>query len=115
MAEHGVQARAAHPGRRVEADLKWSPDGSRLGFLKGRGDLWVMDPDGKDAKRLVESFEPTRFDWSPDGKWIVYAQSDDDFNEDIWVAARRRLATAVQPLAASRTTKATPSGRPTAR
>jgi tricorn protease len=69
----------------VEADLQWSPDGSRVGFLKGRGDLWVMNPDGKDARRLVESFEALRYDWSPDGKWIVYAKSDDDFNEDIWL------------------------------
>jgi tricorn protease len=69
----------------VEADLKWSPDGSRVGFLKGRGDLWVMNPDGKEARRLVESFDAPRFDWSPDGKWIVYAKADNDFNEDIWV------------------------------
>ena len=27
----------------VESDLKWSPDGSKVGFVKGRGDLWVMD------------------------------------------------------------------------
>jgi tricorn protease len=70
----------------VESTLKFSPDGSRLAFLKGRGDLWVSSPDGKEAKRLVASFEPTHFDWSPDGKWVVYSKSDDDFNEDIWVA-----------------------------
>jgi tricorn protease len=69
----------------VEADLKWSPEGSKVAFLKGRGDLWVMNPDGKEAKKLVESFDAPRFDWSPDGKWIVYAKSDDDFNEDIWL------------------------------
>ena len=46
----------------------------------------MSSPDLKDAKRLVASFEPTRFDWSPDGKWVVYSKSDDDFNEDIWLA-----------------------------
>ena len=42
--------------------------------------------DGQGAEEAVRSsFEAPRFDWSPDGKWIVYAKSDDDFNEDIWV------------------------------
>src|SRR5207253_2480055 len=27
-----------------------------------------------------------QFDWSPDGKWLVYAVGDDDYNRDIWVA-----------------------------
>ena len=70
----------------VEADLKWSPDGSKLAFLKGRGDIYVVGPDGKEPKKLVESFDAPRFNWSPDGKWLVYAKSDDDFNEDIWVS-----------------------------
>jgi tricorn protease len=69
-----------------EADLKWSPEGSRVGFLKGRGDLWVMGADGKGAKRVLESWNAPRFDWSPDAKWLVYGRADDDFNEDIWIA-----------------------------
>ena len=73
-------------GPEVEADLKWSPDGAKVGFLRDRGDLWIMNPDGKEAKRLVESFESPRFDWSPDGKWLVYDKSDNDFNNDIWIA-----------------------------
>ncbi|WP_435016924.1 S41 family peptidase [Tundrisphaera sp. TA3] len=73
-------------GPEVEADLKWSPDGGKVAFLRERGDLWIMNPDGKDAKRLFESFESPRFDWSPDGTWLVYAKSDDDFNSDVWIA-----------------------------
>src|SRR5262249_42867840 len=26
------------------------------------------------------------FDWSPDGKWLVYSADDDDFNRDIFIA-----------------------------
>jgi len=70
----------------VEADPKFSPEGSRVAFLKGRGDLWVMNGEGKEARKLFESFDAPRYDWSPDGRWLVYAKSDDDFNEDIWVA-----------------------------
>ncbi len=69
----------------VEADLKFNPDGSKVAYLKGRGDIFVISGEGKDPKKLVDSFEAARFDWSPDGKWLVYAKSDDDFNEDIWV------------------------------
>ncbi len=69
-----------------EADLRFSPDGSRLAFVKARGELWVMTPEGKEARRIIESWNAPRFDWSPDGKWFVYSRSDDDFNEDIWIS-----------------------------
>jgi tricorn protease len=69
----------------TETELKWSPEGSKLGFVKGRGDLWVMNPDGKEAHRVLESWAAPRFDWSPDAKWLVYSRPDDDFNEDIWI------------------------------
>jgi tricorn protease len=69
----------------LEFDLKWSPEGSKVGFLKARGDLWVMDPDGKNPRRVLASWNAPRFDWSPDAQWLVYARSDEDFNEDIWV------------------------------
>jgi Tol biopolymer transport system component len=70
----------------------FSPDGTRLAFLTDRdesgihrtgedeeafaNELYVMDADGSDARRLTKSAEldessPT---WSPDGKWIAYAR-----------------------------------------
>jgi tricorn protease len=69
----------------VKSDLKFSPDGSRIAYLRGRGDLWVADADGRDARKLVPSWNELEYDWSPDGKWLVYAQSDSDFNRDIWI------------------------------
>jgi tricorn protease len=69
----------------VEAHLKWSPEGSRVAFVKGGGDLWVMDPKGKDARRVVASWDPPEYDWSPDGAWLVYSRADEDFNQDIWL------------------------------
>jgi tricorn protease len=70
----------------VEGTLKFSPDGSKVGFIKGRGDLWIMSPDGKDPKRILSDWSSPDYDWSPDGKWLVYARSDNDFNQDVWVA-----------------------------
>lgn len=70
----------------VDAHPRPSPEGSRVAYLKGRGDLWVMNPDGKEAKRVVASWSEPEFDWSPDGKWLAYAKSDEEFNQDVWVA-----------------------------
>jgi Tol biopolymer transport system component/C-terminal processing protease CtpA/Prc len=69
----------------VESNLKWSPDGSRVAYVRGLGDLWTIEPTGKGAKRVVASWNAPEYDWSPDGKWLVYARSDNDFNRDIWL------------------------------
>jgi tricorn protease len=68
-----------------KSDLSFSPDGSKLAYVSGRGDLMVADPDGKNPKKIVEGWSAPDYDWSPDGKWFVYAQFDNDFNRDIWV------------------------------
>ena len=69
----------------VESDIRFNPDGSRISFIKGSGDLWMMTPDGKDEKRLLSSWDTPEYDWSPGGKWIVYAINDENFNRDIWI------------------------------
>jgi tricorn protease len=69
----------------VERDIRFSPDGSRISFIKGLGDLWTMSPDGKYARCLLRSWDPPEYDWSPDSKWIVYAINDKNFNRDIWI------------------------------
>lgn len=69
----------------LESELKLSPDGTKVAFVRGRGDLMVMDDEGRDVRRIVPSASMDGFDWSPDSKWIVYASSDDDFNADVWI------------------------------
>jgi tricorn protease len=70
----------------VKKHLTFSPDGSRIAYLRARGDLWIADADGGNAHKLIASWNELEYDWSPDGKWLVYAQSDNDFNRDIWIA-----------------------------
>lgn len=68
-----------------KSGLSFSPDGSRMAYVRGRGDLYVADASGKNAKRVIQSWNAPDYDWSPDGKWLVYALSDSDFNRDIWI------------------------------
>jgi tricorn protease len=63
---------------------RFTPDG-RLAFVALRGDIWTMKLDGTDTRVVVESWNEPSFSFSPDGKWIAYAISDDDFNRDIWI------------------------------
>ena len=69
----------------VESRPRWSPLGDRLAFVRGLGDLWTIDASGGDARCVLESWNPPDYDWSPDGRWIVYARNDDDFNRDVWI------------------------------
>lgn len=69
----------------AESNLTPSPNGKHIAFLK-HTDLFVMDADGSDHRRIVEAWSPPSFDWSPDGRWFVYATQDDDYNSDVWIA-----------------------------
>ncbi len=68
-----------------ESQIRFSPEGSKVAFNKNE-DLWVSDAAGKEPKRFRALRDAAQFDWSPDGKWLVYATGDDDYNSDIWVA-----------------------------
>src|SRR3712207_3221397 len=66
----------------VEEDPTWSPDASRIAYVRTRG-LWVMGADGSEQHRIV----PNRLDvrdpaWSPDGRRIMFAT--DAHGEDLW-------------------------------
>ncbi len=75
----------------------WSPDGKKIAYTHqddgdpqgGYGEneqIWVMNADGSHAHALTTGSVPKhqRADWSPDGKWIVYASGQRD-SEGIWV------------------------------
>ncbi|MCI0684704.1 MAG: S41 family peptidase [Gemmataceae bacterium] len=71
----------------VPSRLTLSPDGKKLAYVRGRGDLWIADSDGKKHAVLFTGWNAPDFDWSPDGKWLVYSVYDNDFNRDVFIRA----------------------------
>jgi tricorn protease len=64
----------------------FSPKGDRIAFLRS-GKLWTMNPDGADQKVLVHEAQVFGYDWSPDGRWIVYSRTDGSFASELYIVS----------------------------
>jgi len=57
---------------------RFSPDGKKVVYVSseadGKGDIWIMNPDGSGKKRLTIRDETYDYfpSWSPDGKYVVF-------------------------------------------
>ncbi len=59
------------------ANVRWSPDGTRIAYLDGteRGsEIFVrwMDAQGSVSQVTHQGTKPENFSWSPDGRWIAF-------------------------------------------
>jgi Tol biopolymer transport system component len=57
--------------------LDWAPDGSRLAFSNGGGDIYLMDTNGEDLQKVTRSGLPCAdldVSWSPDATSVVLAR-----------------------------------------
>jgi tricorn protease-like protein len=67
----------------------WSPDGAHIAFIRGDGQLYVMNANGSHAHRVLRKL-PEAFgscaqgwpSWSPDGKRIVFTCVE---REAVWI------------------------------
>ena len=67
----------------------WSPDGSRIAFVSGDGDIFAINPDGSNVVNLSNSGAEYEPNWAPDGTRLVFSSARDDnttsLNGEIWV------------------------------
>lgn len=73
----------------VKSGLRFHAETGQIAFNRGRGELVIAKFDPKtgisDEKPVVSSFSKVEFDWSPDGKWMVYSKEDQTFNRDVFI------------------------------
>jgi len=70
-----------------EHSARFSPDGKRIAFLRGKGTLVVRNLEGGAERVLLEHWATPSYRWSPDGAWIAYSTSDAEYNHDVWITA----------------------------
>jgi len=68
-----------------------SPDGEKVAFNRGRGQLVVAQVKGRDQLGTQTTLldngwaEASDVAWSPDSKWLAYSMPDLDFNREIYI------------------------------
>ncbi len=69
---------------------RFSNDGKKLAYVSskadGKGDIWIMNPDGTEKMRLTERDETYDYfpSWSPDDKFIVFNSSHQHEHNGDW-------------------------------
>ncbi len=81
------------PGERAE----WSPDGSLIAHVRG-AEVWVMKPDGTDAREVSDARPVGDLRWSRKGSRLAFGSADGIRSVD---SAGRTVRTIAQPGARS--------------
>ena len=71
----------------------WSPAGDEVAFLSlraGNGDIYLRQADGSGEEQVLVATSQTEVpsDWSRDGKYLLYQQSDPETGPDLWYLER---------------------------
>ncbi|RYD48864.1 MAG: hypothetical protein EOP85_02730, partial [Verrucomicrobiaceae bacterium] len=72
---------------RTLKSLRPSPDGSRIAWIAGTGDVFTANADGSEPRLVYPCWDRPTYDWSPDGRWLAIAAEDRNANRDIWLVA----------------------------
>jgi Tol biopolymer transport system component len=75
-----IALHGAHAPRRSDYQPEWSPDGTRLAFVRmngegGGSDIWIANRSGRGARNLTPHVDGTYYDeeaWSPDGASLAF-------------------------------------------
>ncbi len=63
----------------------WSPDGDKIAYTQGLGDIRIMNADGKKDRSLWKSWSEPSYSWSPDNQWLAVSREDRNYNQDVWI------------------------------
>jgi predicted Ser/Thr protein kinase len=66
----------------------WSPDGKRLAFASFRDNQWniyVMNADGSDIRRLTSTSFNVKPSWAPDGKHLLFQSDREGGQQQIFI------------------------------
>ncbi len=66
----------------------WSPQADKIVFVSDYdgNDIWTVNVDGSELKRLTHTKNAWEPDWTPEGTHIVYSQREDDL-QTIYIMA----------------------------
>lgn len=94
--DDGTAPRRLTKGRRDDQHPAVSPDGRRIAFARGvafdsvpaASDLWIMDADGKNQRKLVAGLAGAEYrpSFSPDGRRVLFTGHFGYAAQSIWVA-----------------------------
>ena len=107
--ERNQEVRLTNP-RLLASAAVWSPDGQRFAFssnpnAQDRGIFAKTVNGGAEQTILKGGNNPVAVsDWSRDGRWIVYSETDAKSGSDIWLLPYGGDATAAKPIPLLRTT-----------
>jgi len=88
-----IEARRITNSEDSEHALHVSPDGSKIAYVKNRGQLIVAEINTEKEKltkqkTLLDGWAtPSGLAWSPDSKWLAYSLEDLYFNSEIYIHA----------------------------
>lgn len=85
-----IEVKALTNTNEEENNMVLSPDGKKLAYSRGRGQLVVADisSDGQlsNEKILHDGWNgPSNVSWSPDSKWLAYDSPNLDFNREVYI------------------------------
>ncbi|MEO5912976.1 MAG: S41 family peptidase [Luteolibacter sp.] len=69
----------------TKIDLKPSPDGKKIAWVEGTGNVFAAAADGSDPHLVFKCWDRPTFDWHPGGQWLAIAAEDQNSNRDIWL------------------------------
>jgi tricorn protease len=64
----------------------FSPDGQKIAYIEGNGNLVLVDKEGNDKQYVCRGWNlDPQVQWSPDSNYIAFSRADNNFNQDVFI------------------------------